>query len=428
MDFSGILKSAGVQFPSVFLPTKGIDMEKWAVIACDQFTSQPEYWEAVEKFVAGDPSTLNLILPEVYLEEEDLPLRIKNINKAMEVYEKKGYLKEYPPALVLLDRETPHVKSRKGILLLIDLEKYDYTSGSKSLVRATEMTLEERLPPRMEIRKDAPFELPHIKILIDDPDRLVIEPLFGLTPSMDVIYDFDLMFNGGHVKAYMTGDNKILEGVAKALYDLCLPGNFQKRYSLGDDVAPLLFAVGDGNHSLATAKAHWEKNKGHLPHDHPARYAMAEIINIHDDGIIFEPIHRVLFNVDADDVLVELRRYAGQMEGGNPQSQEIPYWSQEDRGCIYFKNPVKNIETATLDDFLNTYLKSNDRVRIDYIHGRDAFMSLAEKPGNLGFFLPPIHKDTLFKTVILDGVLPRKTFSMGEAVEKRYYIEMRKIK
>ncbi len=445
MNLSDMLKSTGVSIPSVFLPAEGTDMQKWAVVACDQFTSQPEYWENVKKYVGDAPSALKLILPEVYLEESDVKTRISSINKNMQEYQKNGYVKEHAPGLIILDRSTPFVKSRKGIMLCIDLEHYDYSSGSQSLVRATEKTVEDRLPPRMEIRRDAQFELPHIKLLIDDPERTVIEPLFEMTSEMDTIYDFDLMFNGGHIKAYMTHDEKITGAVAEALYKLSRPDVFSNKYKVSDEFSPLLFAAGDGNHSLATAKAHWEAHKNHLPEDHPARYALAEVINIHDEGIVFEPIHRVLFNVDCEDLLKNMSvYYDSKFENRifkteedamnhvtfsrNDHDHMIYYCTSKDFGVLTVKNPDKNIEVATLDDFLNVYLKSGSGVKIDYIHGREAFMSLSRKPGNMGFYLPVIGKDSLFRTVILDGVLPRKTFSMGEAVEKRYYIEMRKIK
>lgn len=445
MNLSDMLKAAGVIIPSVFLPVEDTDMKKWAVVACDQFTSQPQYWEDVEKYVGDDPSALKLILPEVYLEEPNVSDRISSINKTMQEYEERRHVKEGKPGLIIIDRSTPYISSRKGIMLCIDLEHYDYTPGSASLVRATEKTVEERLPPRMEIRKDALFELPHIMVLIDDPKKTVIEPLFELTSQMDKIYDFDLMFDGGHIKAYMSQNVEINESAIKALYDLSLPDNFRNKYGVSSEYSPLLFAVGDGNHSLATAKAHWEANKKDLPEDHPARYALCEIINIHDEGIVFEPIHRVLFNVDSDHLIKGMSDFYGkkfknivyetEKEAENyvssasaENSHVIFYRTSGNFGVLIVENPDKNIEVATLDDFLNVYLRSVPSVKIDYIHGRDAFMSLSGKPGNMGFYLPVIAKDSLFRTVILDGVLPRKTFSMGEAVEKRYYIEMRKIK
>ncbi|HOJ10473.1 MAG TPA: DUF1015 domain-containing protein [Clostridiales bacterium] len=451
-----LLESVGVKIPEIFLPEKDTDMRKWAVVACDQYTSQPEYWDQVEKIAGDEPSALKLILPEVYLEKPGVEEKISRINKTMKEYLENGILTCQNPGFIYLDRETSHVSSRKGLILTIDLEKYDYNKGSQTLVRATEKTVIERLPPRIKIRKDAPIELPHIQLLIDDPDMTVIEPLAAKTEMMEKVYDFDLMMGGGHVKGYKIEDTEIINDIATALYKLSELDNFYKKYGVDSTKGVLLFAVGDGNHSLASAKAHWENVKAGLSPEaaasHPARYAMAEVINVHDKGLIFEPIHRVLFNVKPDDILHTMEGYFNKYsptyirtfcskEDMDSAVEEIKQTQQNAAkihmlsfaaaNCFGFsiiEKPAHNLETATLQEFLDLYLAENKDVKIDYIHGDDVVSSLGTKEGNMGFYLPPINKHELFKTVILDGTLPRKTFSMGEAEEKRYYIECRKIK
>lgn len=459
-----LLDSIGVKIPEVLLPNKSIDMAKWAVIACDQYTSQPEYWEEVKNIVENSPSTLNLILPEVYLEKPDVDERIDNINKNMQTYLENGTLVSQKPGFIYVDRKTSHVPSRKGLILLVDLEKYDYNEGSQTLIRATEKTVIERLPPRVKIRKNALIELPHILLLIDDPERTVIEPLVEKTDYMEKLYDFELMMNGGHIRGYKIEDAELINNIASALYRLAQPETFYKKYGVSQEKGILLFAVGDGNHSLASAKVHWENIKenikAELSHEapeklaealenHSARYAMAEVINVHDEGLIFEPIHRVLFNVDCNDVIenmkaffskyspVELKTYSSindmlsdgkRIRSVNAKVHIIPIISKDFLGIIIVEKPVHNLDVATLQEFLDIYLKENKNAKIDYIHGDDIVINLGQKEGNMGFYLPAISKHELFRTVILDGTLPRKTFSMGEAEEKRYYIECRKIK
>jgi len=287
--------SIGVQVPHVYLPRLGVDLGKWAVIACDQFTSQPEYWQKVEETVGSAPSTINLIFPEVYLDKPGAEERIRHIQRTMQDYLSEGLLVSYD-GMVFVERFTGG-KTRRGLVLALDLEQYDYNKGSHSLIRATEGTIIERLPPRIHIREDARLELPHILVLIDDPECTVIEPVESSKANMRELYDFELMAGSGHLNGYLVDDPSILAGVVKALEQLANPQTFSAKYDIGMDRPVLLFAMGDGNHSLATAKAIWEKKKESLPADHPLRYALVEIENIHDPGLFFEPIHRVLFGI-----------------------------------------------------------------------------------------------------------------------------------
>jgi len=442
----------GVHVPSLLLPAKNVDMCKWSVVACDQYTSQPDYWKEVEKIVGSNPSTLHLIFPEVYLGKGDDDERIDKINHCMEEYIKNGTLVEHEPALIYVERKTSHTESRKGLIIAVDLECYDYEKGSCTLIRATEGTVLDRLPPRIKIRQNAPIELPHIMLLIDDPDKTVIEPLSEKLDKFEKIYDFDLMMNGGHIKGYKIDDEDTIKSILKALEKLTDPDNFRSRYELDSCRDVLLFAAGDGNHSLATAKACWESLKTGLSpeerENHPARFALVELVNVHDEGLVFEPIHRVVFNVDVNNMLEKLTEYfTGTSKAywidcsseeqafeeakkfpGQPDKHVIPFTSKDIKGLIVVENPVHNIEVGTLQSFLDEYLKDHASARIDYIHGYDVVERLGSMDSNIGFYLPPMDKKDLFKTVILDGVLPRKTFSMGEAEEKRFYLECRKIR
>ncbi|MGI6777499.1 MAG: DUF1015 domain-containing protein [Acetivibrionales bacterium] len=445
------LKKVGVGIPEILLPSDSIDMHKWSVVACDQYTSQPEYWSEVEQIIDGEPSTFNLILPEIYLEVQDRQERINKINENMEKYLEGGILVPLSPGFIYTDRKTTRTPSRKGLIMCVDLEKYDYSKGSQSLIRATEGTVIDRLPPRVRIRQDAIIELPHIMILIDDPEKTVLEPLAEKLDNMVKLYDFDLMMKGGHIKGYKIDDKKMISGIVCALEKLADPNSFRERYKVDEDKGVLLFAVGDGNHSLASAKVHWENIKKTLhideSYNHPARYALVEIVNVHDEGISFEPIHRVLFNVNPDKVLGHMLDYYKKHSNcelfffdnnralhaklaelsKNKGLQTIPFITKNKLGIVSILNPVFNIEAGTLQDFLDNFLEENPSVKIDYIHGENVVASLGSKEGNIGFFLPPMDKCDLFKTVILDGALPRKTFSMGEAEEKRFYLECRKI-
>ncbi len=436
----------GIDISSVLLPKENIDMQKWAVVACDQYTSEPEYWNDADKFVDNNPSTLRLIFPETYLEsetEEQKSVRIKNINDNMTSYLNDNLLCEYKNTVILVERVFSSGHTRHGLILSVDLERYDFSKGSQSLIRATEGTIIDRLPPRVRIRENAQLELPHIMILIDDEAKTVIEPLVSKIASLSQVYSFDLMKQSGSIKGWKINAESDIEAMTSALLKLADKESFKKRYNLKDDnLDVLLFAVGDGNHSLATAKACWENLKKTLTaeelENHPARYALVEIVNVHDSGLVFEPIHRVVFNVDQEHLLDSFvlyyknqgcnARIVKGIEKPNSPGHAIKYVTSEGYGYLVVECPLYNIDVGTLQRFLDNYLKSNCQSSIDYIHGENITEKLGKQPGNIGFFLSKMDKNDLFKTVILDGALPRKTFSMGEASEKRFYLEARKIK
>jgi hypothetical protein len=442
MEIMKIYDDIGVLVPQIQLPRKGTDLSKWAVIACDQFTSQPEYWQQVEQTVGESPSTLNLILPEVYLEKPGEAERIQSIQESMRKYLQEGILQPHD-GLIYVERAVGG-KTRGGIVLGLDLERYDYNKGSTSLIRATEGTIVERLPPRMKIRQGAALELPHILVLIDDPQRMVIEPVGGAKGKLEQLYDFDLMLDSGHLSGYAV-DQKMETQVIKALRGLVKPETFRARYGVGADRPVLLFAMGDGNHSLATAKAVWEKMKPKVGLDHPARYALVEIENVHDEGLEFEPIHRVMFGLKSDPLPAMRQFYKGGIdylpvegveemvrrvdETGGPRQLIGLVGGGEGRtfGVVEVAQPSSNLPVGTLQAFLDPFLKEDGAEKVDYVHGEEVVVELGAQPGNAGFYVPGMSKDELFKTVILDGVLPRKTFSMGEAHEKRFYMEARKI-
>jgi hypothetical protein len=441
------LEKVALGLPEILIPRNGIDLTKWAVVACDQYTSQPEVWKEIERTAGESPSTLNIIYPEVYLEEDSPEGRIKNINSYMEKYLADGTLVAQKPGFVLVDRKTSQAPSRKGLIVSLDLEQYDFSPNSKTMIRATEGTVIDRLPPRIRIRKNAAIESPHIMVLIDDPDKTVIEPLFK--KNLRMLYDFDLMLDCGRIKGWAVDDEESLNQIASALAKLAEPDSYKNKYGFSDG-SIMLYAMGDGNHSLATAKSIWEGMKKEAKDPaaitgHPARYALVELVNIHDPGLEFEPIHRVLFGADKDSLIGKFKRYC-ESEGstvttiaaGSPQElcqkpasrsdvHLIPFVAGGSCGTIKVEKPRRQLEYATLQTFLDGYLKDSPATRIDYVHGEKIVEDLGSKPGNMGFFLPVIPKDTFFKTIIIDGVLPRKTFSMGHADEKRFYLECRKI-
>lgn len=436
-----IISDIGIQIPQVYLPKPSIDPQKWAVVACDQFTSEPEYWNDVEKIVGDAPSTLRLTFPEVYLEGEGGEERIKNIQAAMKKYMDEGVLQPHD-GFVYVERQTLHGKTRKGLMLCLDLERYDYNKGSSSLIRATEGTIVDRLPPRIKIREGAMLEFPHILVLIDDPNKTVIEPLTDAKAKFQKLYDFETMLGSGHLAGYAvdaTFENQVVE----ALRGLASPETFAAKYGVDKSLPVLLFAMGDGNHSLATAKAIWEKIKGEVGMDHPARYALVEIENVHDEALEFEPIHRVLFGLKKD-IFAEMQSFLGTnykysaVANGAEMTQRVDTATGENQligvvgggqqfGVIEISNPSTNLAVGTLQAFLDPFVKNGGAEKIDYVHGEDVVERLSLQSGNVGFYLAGMHKNELFKTVILDGALPRKTFSMGEAKEKRFYMEARKI-
>jgi uncharacterized protein (DUF1015 family) len=387
----------------IMLPKK--DFEKWAVVACDQFTSEPEYWEDVKNIVGDAPSALNVILPEVYLKEDNSE-SVNKINATMREYVKNDVFAIHKNSLIYVERNVGD-NIRKGLVGLVDLEDYDYSKDSKTLVRATEETIKDRLPARIEIRKDAILELPHILLLFDDPTRSVVKPLEKKKDEFEVAYDFDLMKNGGHIKGWFLNDQAVDE-VQESLGKLMLSG---------DDV---LFVVGDGNHSLAAAKEYYKQSG-----DENARYALVEIENVHDRSIEFEPIYRVLFDVDSNDFLTKFKQYTD--EHGNGETQKFEYYTSQTNGVVEV-NAMAKLPVGTLQQFIDLYMSENKNVKLDYIHGEEVVKSLSKKDNVLGLIFEGMTKESFFPAIRADGSLPRKTFSMGHANEKRYYIEAHRIK
>ena len=406
----------------ILIPKKNVDMNKWSVIACDQYTSEPEYWNETEKTVGDAPSTLRITLPEIYLEDNNVSERIENIHRNMEKYLEENIFDEYKNALVYVERTQNNGIIRQGIVGKIDLEEYSYEKGRTSQVRATEATVIERIPPRVKIRKNASLELPHIMILIDDEKKNIIEPLSSLSENMQKLYDFELMQNGGKIKGYL-----IPEDVQKNIFaELDELGEYNHGLK---DVPELLYAMGDGNHSLATAKEYYESLKRENPDkdfsNHPARYALVEIVNLHSPALQFEAIHRIVTDTDTEKLIADMNEFLEITE--KPSEQSFSYIIGKTEKKVYIGKTCSNLTVGSLQSFLDKWLKENGG-KIDYIHGADTLRTLVENKGGIGFILPDMNKNQLFPTVIKDGALPRKTFSMGHAEDKRFYIECRKIK
>ena len=411
------------------LVPQNCDRSKWSVVACDQYTSQPEYWARVAQRVGKEPSALHLILPESCLEGPNVEQDIAEINLTMARYLKEGRFACYPDALFYVERRLDCGKVRRGLIGMVDLEQYDYEPGSSAPIRATEGTVLSRIPPRVAVRKNAPIELPHVMLLADDPGKTVIEPLGGETGEMESVYDFTLMERGGRVTGWKLTEGQ-MERVAAALTALADPSAFNARYGT-KDLPVLLFAVGDGNHSLATAKECYERQKKLTPPEQwaalPARYALVELVNLHDESLEFEPIHRVVFGVEPEQLLTALIAAYPGAHYGPGEGHVLEYVYAGGEGCVTVPAPSAQLPVGTLQAFLDDYLKRQGG-RVDYIHGSDVTRELALQPRSIGFLLPAMGKDQLFPTVIHDGVLPRKTFSMGEAHDKRFYLEARKIR
>lgn len=408
--------------PADILIPKTDSMEKWAVIACDQFTSDKAYWERVRRNAEGAVSTINLILPEAELGTELEAAHTAEINRTMADYMKNDVFTTYPNSFVYVERTLENGSVRKGLVGMVDLDAYDYTTGATSAIRATERTVPERIPPRQRVRRDAPIELPHILMLCDDHKKVLIEPISAKKNSLKKLYDFDLMEGGGHIAGWLVTGRDV-EEFNKTLTDYT--ATVGEKYE-GLKGVPMVFAVGDGNHSLATAKSCYEELKKNHPGEdlsrHPARFALVELENIHDEAQAFEPIHRVVFKTNPEKLLETLEKtYCA--EGGFP----VKWYIGAKSGTVYLDRKKSELAVGALQSFLDAYLKENAG-EIDYIHDDDALVELAKKPDSIGFLLPAMEKSQLFRGVIADGILPRKTFSMGHSREKRYYLEGRKIK
>jgi hypothetical protein len=431
----------------ILLPKPGIDPAKWAVIACDQFTSEPEYWARAAALVGNAPSTLNLIYPEVYLHEPDPDARIARIRAAMADYLGRGLFRE-AEGFVYVERTT-RGRTRRGVVACLDLEAYDFRRTATSPVRATEGTIMDRIPPRVRIREGAPVELPHIMVLIDDPEDAVIGPLEGAKAGFETLYDFDLMMDSGRLAGYRVPAGPPETGIVAALTRLADPDAFARRYGLSAETPVLLYAMGDGNHSLATAKTIWEKAKkaardAKAVLSSPLRWALVELVNLHDPALVFEPIHRVLFGLaPGRDFLAEAAAFFGggakfeasccprmmreAVDGQSDRPHKVGVLREAGAGVLAIDAAGSNLPVGTVQAFLDAFLKDGGAREIDYVHGADTVAQLGARPGNLGIHLPAMRKEDLFKTVILDGALPRKTFSMGEAWEKRFYMEARRL-
>lgn len=413
---------------NILVPNEKNDMSSWSVVACDQYTSEPEYWEDVKEIVGDKVSSLNMILPEVYLESDDIDSKITNIHSTMNEYLSSDVFEEYKDSYIYIERTQSDGKIRKGLVGMIDLEEYDYSKGSTSSVRATEATVVERIPPRIKVRRGASLELPHIMILIDDENKTVVEPVGEDKDSMKKLYDFCLMKNGGNIKGYLVNENKKDE-IDAALTALGDSKTFNKKYGLSD--APvLLYAMGDGNHSLATAKAYYEELKVQNPNkdltSHPARYALVEIVNLHSEALQFEAIHRIVTEVNCENLLEVLKEKLALSDTDNGLGQSFTYVCKGEKKTVFVGNKLSNLTVGSLQTVLDEYIKANGG-KVDYIHGINVLENLAQADNSIGFILPDMLKSELFPTVIKDGALPRKTFSMGHAEDKRFYIECRKI-
>ena len=432
MSHEQTLARIGVRLADILLPRPDVDLHRWAVVACDQYTAQPDYWVAVEELVGDAPSTLRLIYPEVYLAEADPDARIDAINAVMRDYLARGLLETYADTLLLIRRETAAGVVRWGVLVALDLERYSWNADDRTLIRATEGTILDRIPPRKRIRENAPLEMPHIMVLISDASRSVIEPLAATSGRLPPTYDVELMQHGGRVTGWAVPAEAIpaFADALAALYDAL------------DPTDPLLFAMGDGNHSFATAKSCWEDLKPTLSEaareTHPARWALVEIENIFDPGLEFEPIHRVLFDTPREAFEAELARHCATYTVSPASStaevmqrvvgardQTFGYCDESGYATYTLTDPGASIPAGTLQSVIDALVAAG--CEVDYIHGADTTSEIGRRDANLGLFLPAVPKETFFATIVADGTLPRKTFSLGEADEKRYYLEARRI-
>lgn len=429
----------GVQIPGILLP-KNIDLKTWAVIACDQYTQEKDYWAKAAEIAGDKPSTLNLIFPEVYLNDADRDERIGKIKRTMRDYLSKDFFDETEEC-IYIERKTEYGRTRRGLILAVDLEKYEWKPDSKALIRATEATVPERIPPRMKIRNGAPLELPHIMLLANDPGDVLVGGAEKIAKENQnqPLYDGDLMMNAGHLTGWSVKGEKAEKMLESALETL---------YKNGTDSGgnTFLFAVGDGNHSLATAKAVWDDYKKLLPESEketsPVRYALVEVVNIYDKGLTFEPIHRVIFNQDSKNLIDFIqKKLGGEIKSFDDEKKLESFVADKtakgarygfvtkDLFCV-LETKITDLAIAALQPVLDEYLDANSSDRkndIDYIHGTDEVERLGKKDSALSILLPPIAKDSFFVTINGRGPLPRKSFSMGEASEKRFYVEARKL-
>lgn len=436
------MKKFGIKVPEILFP-KTIDTKTWAVVACDQYTQDRDYWKKAEEIAGNNPSTLNLILPEVYLNDADKPERIQKIRQNMKNYLENGVFAPAKKAMIYLERTTAYGRVRKGLMAEIDLDTYEWKPFTTANIRATEATIVARIPPRMEIRRGAPVELPHIMLLVNDKEGLLVEGA-GKTAKASgksPVYDGELMMNSGSIQGWALESDDELATVENALEKIAAKNT-------AADGSVFLFAVGDGNHSLATAKAVWEEEKERLIKEgksqaeideSPVKYALVEIVNIYDEGLTFEPIHRVVFGCNAAEMMKALsEKLCGTLKevADSKTLEDAVKNSNANFGFVYDDGGIKymlmetgitELAVSKLQPALDDYLKTVDGSDIDYIHGTDEVFRLGGKDGAVSILLPPVAKDSFFETINGSGPLPRKSFSMGEADEKRFYLEVRKL-
>lgn len=395
------------------------DMHKWSVVACDQFTSEPEYWQVVRSLVGDAPSTLHMILPEAELGQKDPEAESVKLNAAMQRYLDEGVFKKYADSFIYLERTLGSGAVRRGIMGMFDLEAYDWAEGTHSPIRATEHTVEDRLPPRVKIRRAAPIEMPHIMIFMDDPDNTV----FSAVEKGEQVYDFELMQNGGSIAGWLISDNAALMRAVDALGD---KAELEKKYGSADNA--IVFAMGDGNHSLAAAKRHWQEVKKTIPADeyetHPARYALAELVNIHDEAITFEPIHKVVFDTEPETFFAEAKAFFADNLG---ESREVELMTASGRETLSIAELTIGELIGRCEDFCKKFTERHGGY-IDYIHGDEQCIEMSSRAGCAGILLPRMEKSELFTSVMQTGPFPKKSFSIGHGNDKRYYLECREIR
>jgi hypothetical protein len=439
--FASRLELLGLRIPEILLPNPGVQLSSWAVVACDQYTSDHAYWNAVDAGVGSAPSALRLVLPEIYLGSPDVPERVRQIHSRMSEYLQQGVLVSKGPCAVYVRRTTARSGLREGMVIAVDLERYDYSRGSRSLIRATEGTIVDRIPPRMAVRRPAPLELPHIMVLVEDPEHQLIEGFGARRSELEKLYDVELLQNGGHLEGYRVDKEADIDHLLTRLVSLYEQAK-QRQHS--DE--PLFWAMGDGNHSLATAKANWEEVKQRLSEagraneafDHPARWALVEIVNVYSTGLRFEPIHRVVFTARVADLSSTLRGdpAVARLEPitevelkallAGPRGQDkAGYYDGQAFHVVHWAE-AEELPPALVDGIFQRFNKIDPTAKIDFIHGWEDTRKLATT-GAGAFFVPVLERDRLFARVGEHGPLPRKAFSMGDAEEKRFYMEARRI-
>ena len=410
----------------ILLP-RDCDMTKWSVVACDQFTSQPEYWAALEESCKDVPATLHLMLPEAYLESCDQFAAAEQINAEMQKYLDGGVFRTLKDSYIYVERTLHGGAVRRGLVGVLDLEDYDYTADSASLIRATEATVESRLPPRVRVREGAALEMPHTMVFIDDEKDAVMESLSAKRAALPAVYDFELCAGGGHIRGWqVTGaDADALDGVIDGLGN---PARLHGRYG---SAAPAVFAMGDGNHSLATAKKCWEALKPTLSaaerETHPARFSLVELVNIHDEGVTFEPIHKVVFDTQAEDFISCAEAWFAPYVTEGKGTHVIRILTAAGEKVLQLNGFTIGKLIGSAEDLCQSYMSSHGG-KIDYIHNDETAESMGRQPGCAAILLPKMEKSELFTSVISSGVFPRKSFSIGHAEDKRYYLECRRIR